>query len=244
MGFQSQTNADGSLDKRSVRFAARGDLMIPGVHYDPSRTAAQTPSHTAMRLFFATSALQNEHLESNDVPGAYARADTDPNFRVYMVQQPRSNGTYTVPDMVLRLDKAQQGPPDAGYRWGKHRNDTLRRFGRNVLKTAPAAYYIENQDGSKHARLLASTDDFVISSSFCIAYLDEQRNKFKQECLITLQFPVTQHAGINIVRTPKYIGMSAPKHIEALFGVTGHGELQPRHDAHNRQSQNGHPSRR
>jgi hypothetical protein len=38
--FKAKTIADGSLDKRSVRCAARGDLMIPGVHYDPSRTAA------------------------------------------------------------------------------------------------------------------------------------------------------------------------------------------------------------
>jgi hypothetical protein len=98
--------------------------MIPGVHYDPSRTAALTPSHTAMRLVFATAALQNEHLEIYDVPGAYPRADSDSNFTVYMVQPPRSDGTYTLPDLELRLDKAQQGTPDAGYRWEKHRNDS------------------------------------------------------------------------------------------------------------------------
>jgi Reverse transcriptase (RNA-dependent DNA polymerase) len=179
-----------------------------------------------MRLFFATAALQNEHLESYDVAGAYRRADSDPNFTVYMVQPPRSDGTYTVPDKVIRLDKAQKGTSDAGYRWEKHRNDTFRRFGRNVFKTEPSAYYIENHDGSNYARLLASTNDFVIFSN-CIAFLAEQRDKLVQEWQITVQFPVTHLAGIKIVRTPKYIDMSAPKHIEALLGSQGMGNCKP-----------------
>jgi hypothetical protein len=143
-----------------------------------------------------------------------------------MVQPTRSDGTYTFPSMVLRLDKAQQGTPDAGYRWEMHRNDTCGRFGWNVLKTEPSAYYIENHNGSKYARLLASTADFVISSN-CIAFLAEQRDKLVQEWQIAVQFPVTQHAGIKIVRTPKYKDMSAPKHIEALSVSQGMENCNP-----------------
>jgi hypothetical protein len=128
--------------------------MIPRVHYDPSRTAAQTPSHSHASLLRHRRAPKRtpRTLRRYDVPGVYPRADSDLNFTAYMVQRPRSDGTYTVPDMVLRLDKAQQGTPDACYRWEKRRNDTSRRFGWNVLKT----------EG-------------------CIAFLAEQRNKLKEK---------------------------------------------------------------
>jgi hypothetical protein len=48
--------------------------MKPGVHYDPTRMAAQAPSHTALRLFYATAALNDDIVESDDVPCAYPRA--------------------------------------------------------------------------------------------------------------------------------------------------------------------------
>jgi hypothetical protein len=38
--FKAKTKADGTLDKISLWCAARGDLMKPGVLYDPARTAA------------------------------------------------------------------------------------------------------------------------------------------------------------------------------------------------------------
>jgi hypothetical protein len=68
--FKAKTKAHGTLDKRFVRCAARGDLMKPGVHYDPTRTAMKTPSHTALRLFHATAELNCDIVESYDVPGA------------------------------------------------------------------------------------------------------------------------------------------------------------------------------
>jgi hypothetical protein len=72
----------------------------------------------------------------------------------------------------------------------------------------------------KHRRLRYIINLYRISSW-------EQRNKLKQGWQITVQFPVTQHAGIKIVRTPKYIDMSAPKRIEALLVSQGMENCNP-----------------
>jgi hypothetical protein len=44
--------------------------MKPGVHYDPTRTAMKSPSHTVLRLFHAAAELNCDIVDSYDVPGA------------------------------------------------------------------------------------------------------------------------------------------------------------------------------
>jgi hypothetical protein len=41
--------------------------------------------------------LNGDIVESYDVPGAYPRADSDPNISVYLRQPPRLDGTYIYP---------------------------------------------------------------------------------------------------------------------------------------------------
>jgi hypothetical protein len=112
-----------------------------------------------------------------------------------MRQPSRSDGTYTYPGHVLRLDKAQQGTPDAGYRWEGQRNRVCKRLGWTALKSEPSAYLICR--GTAHTRMLANTDDFMVASN-CPVFLKEQREALKREWNITLQDLVSQHAGVKI----------------------------------------------
>jgi hypothetical protein len=117
------------------------------------------------------------------------------NFSMYKRQPPRSDGTYTYPGQVLRLDKAQQGTPDAGYRWEVHRNRVCKRLGWTALKSEPSAYLICR--GTAYTQMLASTDVFIVASN-CPVFLKEQREAFKREWNITLPDLVSQHAGVKI----------------------------------------------
>jgi Reverse transcriptase (RNA-dependent DNA polymerase) len=141
-----------------------------------------------------------------------------------MRQPLRSDGTYAYPGQVLRLDKAQQGTADAGYRREGHRNRVCKRLGWTALKSEPSAYLICR--GTAYARMLASTDDFIVASN-CPVLLKEQREAFKRECNITLQDPVSQHAGVKIRRTPGYIELSVPKHIDVLLADTRMTDCNP-----------------
>jgi hypothetical protein len=102
--------------------------MKPHAHHDPSLTAAQSPSYAAQRLFWAIAAINDEVVEEWDVPGAYPRANTNPNFRVILRQPKRSNGSLTNPGKQYLIAKAQQGAPDAGFRWESHQKCELTRL--------------------------------------------------------------------------------------------------------------------
>lgn len=42
--------------------------MQPSIHFDKSRTSAQSPSHTARRLLYEKAALSGEYIQACDVP--------------------------------------------------------------------------------------------------------------------------------------------------------------------------------
>ncbi len=127
--------------------------MKAGEHFDPLRTAAQSPSHTARRLLYAEAALRGEHVRSVDVPGAYPRPPVDSSYRVTMQQPRHANGSYTTPGKVVLLQKAQIGSPDGAYLWERYRIECLRNWGWTQLKTEPSCFLQKDQATGSIARL-------------------------------------------------------------------------------------------
>lgn len=224
--FRRKTDGEGNIISHSVRYAARGDLMQPNVHYDPAQTSAQTPSHAAHRMLYAEAARRREFMESYDVPGAYARAPADPRYKVRLHQPRRADGLYTKAGHDVLIVNAQQGVPDAGNRWEKHRNAIFRRRGWRALSSEPSAFRITSADGKSYARLLATTDDFILTSNN-LAYLHHLRDAFVDEWDITVQSPVDQHAGLKVIHTPTKISLSAPKHIDTALELAGMSKCNP-----------------
>jgi hypothetical protein len=54
--YKFKKNAEGATRRRTMRCAIRGDLMQASQEYDPARTSAHTPSHTARRLLISAAA--------------------------------------------------------------------------------------------------------------------------------------------------------------------------------------------
>lgn len=89
--------------------------MKPNIHYNPIKTAAQAPSHTARRLLYAQAALNNEIIGSVDVPSAYPRAPGDPHYRIIMRQPRRSDRTIKYPGKDVLFIRVQMCGPDGSY---------------------------------------------------------------------------------------------------------------------------------
>lgn len=61
--YKYKTLRDGTVEKRSARCTVRGDLMLPHIHHDPTKTSAQTPLYAAQHLFCASAALNGNYIE-------------------------------------------------------------------------------------------------------------------------------------------------------------------------------------
>lgn len=59
--YHCKTYNNGRIEAIAARCTVRGDLMQPGIHYDKSRTSAQSPSHTSRRLLYAKAALSGKY---------------------------------------------------------------------------------------------------------------------------------------------------------------------------------------
>jgi hypothetical protein len=117
--FKTKRDANGRELKKKVRVAIGGDLMKLGAEYNPDKTSSQTPSHTALRIFFASNAAGSLPLEFLDFSGACPRAEADPSFRQTMRQLQRSDGSLKHPGCILVM-KAKTGAPSSGYLWEQH----------------------------------------------------------------------------------------------------------------------------
>lgn len=94
----------------------------------------------------------------------------------------------------------------------KHRNHILLKLRWRALHPEPSAFYSLHKIGRFYARLLPTTDDFIISpNDLCL--LHKHRGLLSAEWDISIQVPVTQHVGLKIDRFSTFITCSAPKHI-------------------------------
>lgn len=163
--YRYKTNPQGAITGFSARCTARGDIMKPKVHFNPTQTSAQIPSRTARRLLYANAALNGGNILLIDVEGAYPRAPTEKRYRVIMKQPKRSDEQYTVPGKHILLCNVQSGAPDSGFRWELHRNNSLKKWGWTQLTNEPSTFIFTDHKLGNVTRLLAATDDFILTAT-------------------------------------------------------------------------------
>lgn len=97
--------------------------MKPQMQFDPNKTAARTPSYTALRYYFTH--FSPHYIKQYDVSNAYPRADTDPDYFRFLKQSALLDGSLSFPGYSIGFDLAQQGDPKAGVLWETHRDVNL-----------------------------------------------------------------------------------------------------------------------
>ena len=96
MGYRYKRDINGKVTKRKAHCAARGDTMIPNIHYDPERTTTYMTDKSSVRLLFAIAAAHNLLIEHIDIEAANLHEDFDHSGEkpFYVRQHPRFDGTY------------------------------------------------------------------------------------------------------------------------------------------------------
>jgi hypothetical protein len=233
--YKAKKDAEGAIHRRTMRCAIRGDLMQASQEYDPARTSAHTPSHTARRLLIAAAAAAGHVIQSWDVPGAYPRAAADPAYRQTMVQPPHFDGSLRRPGQIAVIQQAMQGAPNAGNLWSVHRNKELERWGWKQLRTEASAF-VRNLPNGQHARMLADTDDFLVTAP-THEDLARLRQPFATHWQITVKAldaatPCIRHTGLQIRQHDRSFSITNPLLIDELLCSQGMEECNPRQSPH------------
>lgn len=80
--------------QRKARCNLRGDLMKPGLHYDPKQTTTYTADRTTQRMLIAMHASQQLPLEHFDIKSAYLHEQYQHEKPIYVKQMSKFNGTF------------------------------------------------------------------------------------------------------------------------------------------------------
>lgn len=112
------------------------------------------------------------------------------------------------------------GSPDGGFLWESYRNHCLKQWGWKQLEHEPGCFLVENKTDGTFVRLLADTDDFLLSSP-SESLLNKALLKLKQKWQVTEQVPIDQHMGVAISRNTTGISLSVEKYIEELALILG-----------------------
>lgn len=105
VAFSYKRDIHGEVSSRKARCALRGDLMRPGVHFDPDRTQCPTADKATVRILIAISAAHSWPMEHMDITNAYVHEPAMYTRPTYVRELPRSNGTYTHGNRIGRLVK-------------------------------------------------------------------------------------------------------------------------------------------
>lgn len=125
-------------------------------------------------MFYPEATLQELEVDEWDVRGAYPGIKTDPDFKTFLRQPRRTNGTLTLPGCPYAICTAQQAAPDAGFRLGHHRDSRPTALGWTLIKSEAKAFTIHQ--AQTLAKLLYSTDEFpvAINSGALLSHLCRQ----------------------------------------------------------------------
>ena len=162
LGYWYKRDPQGTIVKRKARCAARGDKMIPNVHFDPEHTTMYMADRTTVRLLFAIAASQKLHIEHIDIEAAYLHEPFAHNGRetVYVSQPPRFDGSFKHPHKAGKLDKNLYGTPSAGHTYLNGIFRLLRHHEFTQSEADPCLFH--RRRAGETLLVSVSVDDFTI----------------------------------------------------------------------------------
>lgn len=94
VNFEYKRDNQESILERKARFALRGDLMIPNIHYDPKTFSAPMADKATVRILISIAAENKWPLEHTDMKSAFIHTLFKYVQIVYVSEPPRADGTY------------------------------------------------------------------------------------------------------------------------------------------------------
>lgn len=106
---------DGTLQSRKARCSVRGDLMKPGIHFDPHKVQYPTTEKTTIRLLFAMAAAHGWHLEHMNIVNAYIHEPPMHHRPIYVRRLRTTPGENTQCSQTGVLKRNLWGGKSAGH---------------------------------------------------------------------------------------------------------------------------------
>ena len=76
MTYRYKRDPDGDITERKAQRAVRGDLMLPGIHYDPNNTSTFAADKTTIRIIIGHAAAHHLPAEHLDISSAFHHSST------------------------------------------------------------------------------------------------------------------------------------------------------------------------
>eukprot|EP00178_Gracilaria_changii_P023027 TRINITY_DN68_c0_g1_i13.p1 TRINITY_DN68_c0_g1~~TRINITY_DN68_c0_g1_i13.p1 ORF type:complete len:1094 (-),score=78.92 TRINITY_DN68_c0_g1_i13:769-4050(-) len=160
MLYRYKRSADGTILQRKARCNLRGDLMQPGLHFDPKNITTYTADRTTQRLLIAAHVTYKFPLEHFDIKSAYLHEKYEHDRPVYVKQMPNFDGTYRHEGQYGKLVGNLYGSPPAAYFYNHGLKKFLTKLGFTSSEHDPCLYIKESPTGNT---LVSTTiDDFLI----------------------------------------------------------------------------------
>lgn len=109
LNFEYNRNTDGKLIERKARFALRGDMMEPDIHFDPPKISVPMADKAAVRLLISIVAQKRWKMEHMGMKSSYIHTIVTYMFKlfnaVYVKDPPRANVLYQHDKAIVKLIK-------------------------------------------------------------------------------------------------------------------------------------------
>lgn len=172
---------DGVPYKYKARLVVRGDMAIPGLHYD--QVFAPTSSYDSVRILLSLAAAERMDIYQADISQAFLQADVQKPVYIYKPHvpgEPKDPST----QLVCKLNKSLYGIPSAPRSWWMtYRNYLVDELGFTQL-TSDACVFVKDVDGEKIYTSVFVDDVLVCTRSVKL------RQQFMQQ--LKTRFPINE----------------------------------------------------
>ncbi len=213
---------DGKFTRARSRWCPHGFKEIEGIHYDPDKITAPTPSFTSINLYFSRIVTRNMHELLVDVNGAFGLVGMK---ETVLAELPQGLENPPGQDKVLLLKNSFNGLKQSAYNWRERAENNLRKQGFKFNAIDPC--YFWKYDGNDETCIILWVDDFRIGSTSSIL-LEDCFAKISAEFPVKRQSP-EWYLGAKVLhnREQGWLDISMENRIDALLEGVGMSDCKP-----------------
>ena len=224
MIYRYKRSAEGNILQRKARCNLRGDLMKPGLHYNPEHTTTYTADRTTQRLLIAIHATTNYPLEHFDIKSAYLHEQYQHTNPIYVKQMPLFDGSHKHQGKYGRLIGNLYGSPPAAYYYNFGLQNYLSSIGYTRSEHDPCLYTKHTPTGNT---LISTTiDDFLVLATHQ-NLVDELYHLLLQKYKIKRLGKPTRFLNWTLTRTKEGLHLSQPDAVDAILQQTNMHDSNP-----------------
>ncbi len=152
-------NDRGDVIGRKVRFSYPGNRMLPGIHYDPTKTATYAANRAAVRLLLALASKHRVPRRQLDITSAFLHENYDWPTNLYLKPIRSFDGTRSQHQTAL-LQRNLYGTPQAPATYMRGLHKYLKEHGYTRPRSDRSVYYKRSAVGS--IVMAVTIDDFLV----------------------------------------------------------------------------------